>query len=235
MVQPLVAKKCEQNRASGNMHCRVICKMEFSSGKRLGWPGAAPHVYVNDEVSDDVSVIDASTFTVNPIHLGQRTRGIHRSPDGRKISIVLSGNPIGGPRVDESKPSPPDKSPDAIAEFDVATQISRMLQAGSDPKNCAVVPDGEAIYVSNEGSKLYVSTGRGKMVFVIDTATNKPMASFEVGQRPWGITLSADGKTLYSANGPSNDVSVVDLSSNKVLRKVPTGQGPWGVIVLNPK
>jgi YVTN family beta-propeller protein len=86
--------------------------------------------------------------------------------------------------------------------------------------------------LSSDAAKLYVSTGRGKMVFVIDTATNKPVASFEVGQRPWGVGLSADGKTLYSANGPSNDVSVVDLATNTVLRKVKVGQGPWGILVL---
>jgi YVTN family beta-propeller protein len=73
------------------------------------------------------------------------------------------------------------------------------------------------------------------MVFVIETASNKPVTSFVVGQRPWGIALSADGRTLYSANGPSNDVSVVDLTTNTVLRKIPVGQGPWGVIVLNPQ
>ena len=77
-----------------------------------------------------------------------------------------------------------------------------------------------------DGSRLYVSTGRGKMVFVIDTATNKPVTSFEVGQRPWGIALSADGKKPYSANGPSNDVSVVDLSTNTVSRKIRPVRAP---------
>ncbi|HVW09493.1 MAG TPA: beta-propeller fold lactonase family protein [Bryobacteraceae bacterium] len=317
---------------------------------------AAPQLYVSDEVSGDLSIIDTTSFAVTNIHLGKRARGIHPSPDGKTIYVALSGSPIGGPNVDESKLPPPDKSADAIAEFDVATRkVRRMLQAGSDPENFAVSPDGKTIFVSNEdddgvsfldvaagkltktiktgeepegvtvspdgkyvystneadgtvtvidiaaekliktmkvgrrprnvvftpdgrhawvnaendgsigyldtvknvmiepialgkpgeikpmgmalapdASKLYVSTGRGKMVFVIDTATNKPLTSFEVGQRPWGIALSADGKTLYSANGPSNDISVVDLSTNTVLRKVPAGQGPWGVIVLNP-
>ena len=58
--------------------------------------------------------------------------------------------------------------------------------------------------VSPDARKLYVSTGRARKVFVIDTATNAVTASFEVGQRPWGIALSPDGKTLYTANGPSN-------------------------------
>jgi YVTN family beta-propeller protein len=72
-------------------------------------------------------------------------------------------------------------------------------------------------------------------VFIIDTATNKPVTSFEVGQRPWGLALSTDGKTLYTANGPSNDVSVVDLATNTVTRKVPVSAGPWGIIVLDNK
>ncbi len=314
---------------------------------------AGPHIYVSDEVAGDLSIIDAQTFAVTNIHLGKRARGIHATHDGRLIYIALSGSPIAGPGVDESTLPPPDKSADAIAEFDVAqNKVVRMLQAGSDPENFAISADDKTIYVSNEdadgvsfidiasgkitatiktgeepegvsvtpdgkliystneedgtvsvidpaqskllkqikvgrrprnvvfmpdgkhayvnaendgaivyldtqknvlirpiplgkpgeikpmgmalandASKLYVSTGRGKKVFVIDTATNRPETSFEVGQRPWGLALSKDGKTLYTANGPSNDVSVVDLATNTVTRKVPVSAGPWGIVV----
>jgi YVTN family beta-propeller protein len=89
-----------------------------------------------------------------------------------------------------------------------------------------------AVLLSADASTLYVSTGRGHKVFVINTATNRVTGSFEVGERPWGIALSPDGKTLYSANGPTNDISVVDLASQKVTRKVKVGRGPWGVIVV---
>jgi YVTN family beta-propeller protein len=77
-----------------------------------------------------------------------------------------------------------------------------------------------------------VSTGRGQQVFMVDTATDKPVGSVTVGKRPWGIALSPDGKTLYSANGPSNDVSVVDVATNTVTARIPAGGGPWGVVVL---
>jgi YVTN family beta-propeller protein len=89
-----------------------------------------------------------------------------------------------------------------------------------------------ALLMSSDGTKLYTSTGRGHLVFTIDTATNRPLGSVAVGARPWGIALSPDGKTLYSANGPSNDVSVVDLATNTVTKKIKGGTGPWGVIVL---
>ena len=88
------------------------------------------------------------------------------------------------------------------------------------------------VLLSADAAKLYVSTGRGREVATVDTATNTVLGSVEVGKRPWGIALSPDGKTLYSANGPSNDVSVIDLATNTVTKKIAAGKGPWGLVVL---
>jgi len=85
---------------------------------------------------------------------------------------------------------------------------------------------------SPDGSQVFISTGRGKNVVVIDTASNKPVAFIEVGDRPWGITTSRDGKTLFTANGPSNDVSIVDLATRTVKAKVKVGNRPWGVVYV---
>jgi YVTN family beta-propeller protein len=312
-------------------------------------------IYVTNENSGDLSVIDGSTLEVlATVPLGKRPRGIHASPDGKTIYVALSGSPIGGPGVDESKLPPPDKTADGIGVFDVQqNKLLRLIQSGSDPENFDLSRNGRHIFVSNEddskaslidvvsgkvtkafavgeepegvkiapngkfvyitsedtgtisvidiaagkiiktfkvgrrprsvafmpnsarayvnaendgtvivvdctkhearqtislgergvikpmavllsrdASKLYVSTGRGHKVFVIDTAANRVSGSFEVGERPWGIALSPDGKTLYTANGPSNDISVVDLATQTVVRKVKVGRGPWGVTVL---
>jgi len=67
---------------------------------------------------------------------------------------------------------------------------------------------------------------------VLDTSTDKVVASVEAGDRPWGIGLSPDEKTLYTANGPSDDVSVIDLASHMVTKKIPVGHGPWGLAVV---
>jgi YVTN family beta-propeller protein len=81
-----------------------------------------------------------------------------------------------------------------------------------------------------DGKHLYVTTGRSKMVLVLDTATNKVVGSIEAGPRPWGIAIAPDGKTLYTANGPSNDVSVIDTATQMVTKKIPVGRGPWGIV-----
>jgi YVTN family beta-propeller protein len=86
--------------------------------------------------------------------------------------------------------------------------------------------------MSADGKFLYVSTGRSKVAMVLDTATDKVVASVEAGERPWGIGASPDGKTLYTANGPSDDVSVIDIESRKVVKKIPVGHGPWGIAVV---
>ena len=91
------------------------------------------------------------------------------------------------------------------------------------PMGIAVAPDGK---------KIYVTTGRGRNVVVIDTSSYEVVGSVEVGIRPWGIAITPDGKTLYTANGPSNDVSVVDVATQKVVAKIPVGERPWGVAIL---
>jgi YVTN family beta-propeller protein len=312
-------------------------------------------IYVTNERSGDLTEIDSSTLKVTAtIPLGKRPRGIHASPDHRYIYMTLSGSPLAGPGVDESKLPPPDKSADGIGVFDVKqNKLVRVMQCGSDPENFDITKDGRTIIVSNEddakasfcdiatgrvtksvpvgeepegvkvtpngklvyvtsedrgtisvidvataklvktfkvghrprsiaflpngtrayipaendgtvavidtakyqvihtiplgqrgvikpmsvllspdAKTLYVSTGRGHKLFVINTTIDRVTASLDIGERPWGIALSPDAKTLFSANGPSNDVSAVNLVTKTVTAKVKAGDGPWGVLVL---
>jgi YVTN family beta-propeller protein len=81
------------------------------------------------------------------------------------------------------------------------------------------------------GDLVFVSTGRGNSVAIIDPTSNRVTATIPVGKRPWGIALSPDGRTLFAANGKSDNVSVVDVAAGKELRRIAVGKGPWGVAV----
>ena len=109
-------------------------------------------IYVTNERSGDLSVIDSTTHeVVSTVALGKRPRGIHASPDGKFIYVALSGSPIAGPGVDESTLPPADKDADGIGVFDVAQgKVVKMLKSGSDPEEFAVTRDGKFLYVSNE-------------------------------------------------------------------------------------
>jgi YVTN family beta-propeller protein len=86
--------------------------------------------------------------------------------------------------------------------------------------------------LSSDARRLYVTTGRGGAVAVIDVAKWSVVRRIDgVGARPWGIALSSDGKRLYTANGPSDDVSVVDVPTGTVEKRIKVGKLPWGVAV----
>src|SRR3984885_5367413 len=90
-------------------------------------------IYVSNEVSGDMTMIDSATYNViATVPLGKRPRGIHPSPDRKTIYVALSGSPIAGPDVDESTLPPADHSADGIGVFDVATsKVVRTIHAGS--------------------------------------------------------------------------------------------------------
>ena len=101
--------------------------------------------------------------------------------------------------------------------------ISTIKLTGELMRPMGVVP-------SPDGKFVFVTSGRGKTVVIIDTATNMPVGSVEVGERPWGLAVSPDGTTVFTANGPSQDVSFVDVATRTVTAKVKAGDRPWGVV-----
>src|SRR5262245_10521761 len=106
-------------------------------------PPAPYYVYVTNETGGDLSVIHGGTNeVVETIPLGKRPRGVKVSPDGTQLFVALSGSPIGGPGVDESKLPPPDKAADGIGVVDIASRkIVKMLHGGSDPEALAISSD----------------------------------------------------------------------------------------------
>ena len=76
------------------------------------------------------------------------------------LLVALSGSPIAGPGVDESKLPPADRAADGIGVVDLATRkVVRTLTSGQDPEAFDLSPDGKTLYVSNEETaEMSVST-----------------------------------------------------------------------------
>ena len=73
-------------------------------------PPAAGRIFVTNEASGDITVIDvAEQRVITTIAVGKRPRGIRLSPDGSRLFVALSGSPIAPPGVDESTLPPADK------------------------------------------------------------------------------------------------------------------------------
>lgn len=115
-------------------------------------PTPAVRVYVTNEASGDLTVIDAATQSVvATAPLGKRPRGIKPTPDGKSLYVALSGSPNAGPGVDPKTLPPPDRSADGIGEIDADTyKVKRIIQAGADPEQVDISADGTRLYVANE-------------------------------------------------------------------------------------
>jgi YVTN family beta-propeller protein len=317
-----------------------------------GAEGPGYYAFVSNERSGDVTVIDGtSDEVVATFAVGKRPRGIHATPDGKRILVTLSGSPRMAPGVDAER-APADKTADGLGVIDVpARKLIDRWHVGSDPEQFAISKDGKLAFIANEddasivivdlssgqargkvkvsaepegvavnpangevyatceekgevfaispdqqrvtgkidvggrprsvvfksdgnrgfipseaggyvtvidpsshkslakiqlpegslpmgsvlskdGKELYVSTGRGNSVVVIDTVKNEVAGTIAVGNRVWGIALSPDGSKLYTANGASNDVSIVDVKTRKELKRVKAGDGPWGIAIV---
>src|SRR5580698_1575680 len=182
-------------------------------------------IYITNEISGDLSVIDSNTLeVVSTIPLGKRPRGIHPSPDGKEIYVALSGSPPAPPGVDESTLPPPDHSADGIGVFDVAQgKLVRILKAGSDPENFDVAHDGKTIYVSNEdaGGVSFIDVAKGELTKTIKT-----------GDEPEGVTVTPDGKLVYSTSEDDGTVSVIDPAAGTLVKTFKVGRRPRNVVFM---
>ncbi|MDP9089379.1 MAG: beta-propeller fold lactonase family protein [Pseudomonadota bacterium] len=184
-----------------------------------GQAGQNYQVYVSNEKSGDVTVINGGDNQVlATIAVGKRPRGIHASPDGKKVYVALSGTPIAAPpqldpagnpilrrgKDDDGDAAKSDKSADAIGVLDVAgKKLTGKIPAGSDPEEFSLSLDGTKLYISNEDAKT---------ASVISIATGKVEHTVAVGEEPEGVATTPDGKRFYVTCEAGGDVYVIETA-----------------------
>jgi PQQ-dependent catabolism-associated beta-propeller protein len=209
------------------------------------------HLFISNEDSATVSVVDAASGAVQgSIAVGKEPEGVRVSPDGKWVSVTSeTGNAIFlidastrkpvksisvGKRPRDVAYSKDQKTVYITGEFDGSIytasipdgqSATRLLQLRTEARPMGIVLDAAH-------NRLFVSTGRGGTVAVIDlNGSPRLVTEIKVGTRPWGIALSADGKRLYTANGSSNDMAIIDTNTLQVVKTVAVGKSPWGVAV----
>lgn len=208
-------------------------------------PAPAQRVFVTNEDSGDVTVIDSANDEITrTLHVGKRPRGLRVSPDGRLLYVAVSGSiksppktastppndarlaavgpvPGLGPLGDDDADAPRDGAADGIAVVDVERgAVTRMLPAGRDPEAFDVTADGTTLYVSNEETA---------EVSVVDIASSRIVRTVKVGREPEGVTISPDGRFVYVTSEAASEVDVLLARTGEVVARIPTGMRPRAV------
>jgi YVTN family beta-propeller protein len=197
---------------------------------------AGYQIYVSNEKSNNVTVIDGTTFkAIGAYPVGKRPRGIHASPDGKSVYVALSGTPVEGPPELDAKGNPifkrdqdddddnvkSDKKADGVAVISTAThKVVKKLNVGSDPEEFDVSADGKSLYVSNEDVKT---------ASAIDIASGKVTRIVSLSGEPEGVAVSPDGKRVWLTCETGGDIFVIDLATFKVVGQTKVDQRPRSV------
>jgi YVTN family beta-propeller protein len=98
------------------------------------------------------------------------------------------------------------------------------------------IPTGKGahgISISRDAKLMYVSNRAEGSVSVIDLATRKPIAKWEMpgGGSPDMGGLSADGTTLWLSGRYNREVYAFDTRDGRLLARIKVGKGPHGLAV----
>jgi YVTN family beta-propeller protein len=183
---------------------------------------AGPRIYVSDETGTEVVVVDPDARQiVQRIAIGKRPRGIKLSPDGAQLFVALSGSPIGGPGVDESKLPPADRAADGIGVIDVATHaVVKKYKSGDDPEAFAISDDGRTLYVANEDEGV---------LSILDLHSGEIKQKVKAGEEPEGVTVRPDRKVVYVTSEGDGIITAVDTMSLQAIGTIKTGPRPRSI------
>src|SRR6185437_16065548 len=140
-----------------------------------------------------------------------------------------------------------------LALLALAAACGRGERPRSEPANppaaSASTPAESTAAAESAGPELlaYATNEDSQELSVIDTRTDKVVATIEVGTRPRGVRVSPDGKTVYvalsgspkcpptmpdaeceklKADKSKDGIAVVDAASRKLTRVLPGGSDP---------
>src|SRR5438034_2095589 len=181
-------------------------------------------VFVSNERSGDVSVIDGATdAVVATFKVGKRPRGIHATPDGQRVFVTLSGSPRMAPGVDENR-ARADRSADGLGVIDPVTRkLIDRWHVGSDPEQFAISKDGKFAFIANEDDA---------SALIVDLNSGQPRGKVKVSAEPEGVAVNPTNGEVYVTCEEKGEVFAIDPDQQRVIAKIDTGGRPRSVAFL---
>ncbi|WP_319436033.1 YncE family protein [Mycobacterium sp. RTGN5] len=213
---------------------------------------------VTNYVAGTVSLVDTATNKViATIPVGSKPAGVVFDPTGTRFYVVnsggvvgsvsavsLPGNTVAAPIVIATGPFfaaiGPAGSPSAgklyvtiygaVADGNTVSVIDTTTNQVTAVSVAAAGAGPQAVAISPDGTRLWVSTAGSGNVSVINTATNAVVKTIPVSGAA-GIAFSPDGHFAYVANFTANTVSVINTANYTTAATIPVGASPSSVAV----
>ena len=207
-----------------------------------------PRVYVPNETSNDVAIIDPATFEV----IGRITAGAapeHISPDWDMSKLYVSNmngasltvlDPVTQTAIETREvPFPYNLffTPDGSKAIVVADYLGADMVADNglyfyDRETWELLkfvqvpwPGVNHLDFTADGRFLMVTTESAGAVVKIDTVAMEITGAVEVGGSPLDIRLDPDGDVFYVANQGTHGVDVIDHETMTAVGFIPAGNG----------
>jgi YVTN family beta-propeller protein len=214
--------------------------------------GVPERVYVPDEISGDVVVIDPATFKI----VRRFKTGLypeHVTPDWDLSRLLVSNMNSSTLTVIDSRTSRPSgtiKVPIPYAVYFTldgtkAVVVNDLISPLNVKRNGLYFydrrtwkvlkfvqipyPGADDLDMSADGRYLMVSCEYSGRIAKVDTRSMRIVGSVKVGSLPRDVRLAPDGKVFFVANEGLNLVQVVDPVGLKVVASIPTGAGTHGL------
>src|SRR5213080_4373590 len=181
-------------------------------------------VFVSNERSGDITVIDGATdAVVTTFKAGKRPRGIHATPDGKRLFVTLSGSPRMAPSVDENR-APADNTAYGIGVIDSAAhKLTDRWHVGSDPEQFAISKDGKFAFIANEDDA---------SASVIDLGSGQSRGKVKMSEEPEGVGVNPANGEVYVTCEEKGEVFAIAPDQQRVVAKIETGGRPRSVAFL---
>jgi YVTN family beta-propeller protein len=175
-------------------------------------PAAAPEpstrIYVANESSNNVTVIDATTLAVVATIDARNysTHDLSLTRDGRRLFVtnLASGR---------------------VSVIDTQSlEVIASIFTGFRSHVVTLTNDNRHAWVANIGED---------MISIVDVETFRILGTIPTGKGPTGLTFSRDGRFAYVSNQGDRTVQVIDTGSHTVIKTIPVGSNPH-FLVLGP-
>ncbi len=207
---------------ASNSATGLVAAFDATSGDLLGTVAvglapagiAAPHgggaVYVANEGSDTVSVIDKASMTVAatialPAPSGRKPRFATGSPDGSAVYIGEAGSNV-------------------VDVIETATnRIARRFaaaQPGSTIRGVVTDSTGEVIYSISAGDQPSLNT-----LAAIESSTGRWLWAIGLGDQPGSLTIGSDDRVAFVAVPATNSIRAIDLAQHAFTADINLGSG----------